>query len=270
MSMRISLILIILYSFQVHSGGPRRGSLSPTDIKKRIESTLSETSFKEIAYYSEKIREICPQDDCVVIGVGRSPTPFVSFLQITEDSKRSAFSLPLSQFRLSKQGISQEQRVKLYQYFDSFLPELSPNISTVALVDFTNSGESLLSAHSALEDYFDHKNVKLNIKSIALTLEEKLHRIRAYTQYLRVPMPVILELLPEQELFDHIFHQRYDPVSSHLKYPVLYDRVLDFPPEENKHFGRNYFLNLLSEKVKAYKQQNALKCLKIAREIFRY
>ena len=58
---------------------------------------LSNFEYQEIKKISKQIMEDCPPKSCVVIGVGRSPSPILAFLEQYEEGY--AHPLPLSNFR---------------------------------------------------------------------------------------------------------------------------------------------------------------------------
>lgn len=113
-----------------------------------------------IKLVSNRIQEFCPVDQCVVVGVGRSPTPFIAQLKIRHENY--AWNLPLSSFRFKMNDVNdfniltREELEELNQHFDTYLPtEAERRGRNILLVDFAASGLSLVAAKNYLNRYFD-------------------------------------------------------------------------------------------------------------------
>lgn len=111
----------------------------------------------------------CPVSECVIIGLGRSPAPFISELR---HGNNRAYNLPLSQFHFNRfeQILDSAAIETLYKHFDNSLGDLSSfKGKTILLLDYAQSGESLFSAQQHLDDFFIDRKIKTIIESIAIT-----------------------------------------------------------------------------------------------------
>lgn len=133
---------------------------------------VSSASFGIDRVEYERIRDIslfvANKPNVFVIGVGRSPTPFIAFLQ--EYRPNSAVNLPLSQFRYpTGTELSHEDERKLYQHLDRFIPsEQELEGKEIVLLDYAVSGESLLSFTRYFQKYLSNRNRHNTITPVAL------------------------------------------------------------------------------------------------------
>jgi hypothetical protein len=129
-----------------------------------------------------EIRNLCVQmlsryrvEDCLFIGIGRSPTPIIGFFQ--EARAAHARNLPLSQFRhrpvgraveIDEKKIDRYQALSdgalkaLYQHFDRFFlfDAEAWRRKKWVLVDFSQTGDTLVSAFDYLSAYLRHRKTK--------------------------------------------------------------------------------------------------------------
>lgn len=113
---------------------------------------------QNIQLISQAITEVCSPQDCLVIGIGRSPTPITVNLKEVV-SPNYAWNLPLSSFHHSIHGDSDlppPVLEKLFQHFKKFLPDLNVlQKRKLLLVDFVFSGASLISAKEHIREYYE-------------------------------------------------------------------------------------------------------------------
>ncbi|MEO5968792.1 MAG: hypothetical protein ABIQ95_02595 [Bdellovibrionia bacterium] len=166
-------------------------------------------SFQEISAVSEIITQECPPDACVVIGIGRSPSPFIAHLQ--NQKPGWAWNVPLSSFRYGMSGIkplSAELEEGLFDHFDRFLPPASELVGRqILLFDFTFSGDSVAATQTYLQKYSDQRNHSLQIKSLALVTyapseNEFWHPILRY--FVEISKKCNLAKLLHKQVFDSV------------------------------------------------------------------
>jgi hypothetical protein len=118
--------------------------------------------FESTKAVGEYLKSQCPPDHCAVIGVGRSPTPFIAYLQESTGNDHYAINLPLSRFRydvkwypqLSKRGMRY-----LFKHFDLYLSQLDrAQLKEVLVVDYAQTGVSLIAARRHIRTYFNRVN----------------------------------------------------------------------------------------------------------------
>ncbi|MBF0361325.1 MAG: phosphoribosyltransferase [Oligoflexia bacterium] len=118
-----------------------------------------EAEYIEIRDISLEILKRCPPKECIVIGIGRSPTPIIAFIHGLLESE-SAWNLPLSNFRYGRKKsqlqIAEGSKLEkhLFSHFNNHLPtkcEIADK--NILLVDFTDSGATLLAAEEYIKKY---------------------------------------------------------------------------------------------------------------------
>ncbi|MDR3606261.1 MAG: hypothetical protein P4M08_02645 [Oligoflexia bacterium] len=134
-------------------------------------ASVDPEEYQEIRDLSLKIFTHFPPDKHQFIGVGRSPTPILAFLQACPGVL--AMNLPLSQFRFAKYAVpSQENqngstyarpnhaRSDLDQHFDRFLLwKIRSGPEKWVLIDFSQKGHTLASLFPRLESYLRRRSV---------------------------------------------------------------------------------------------------------------
>lgn len=122
--------------------------------------------FEGIVAISNSIEKLCPSDECVVIGLGRSPTPLIAYLQLKRLEKKEkleyAWNLPLSSFRHGSGGRPKLEGAyleKLTQHFNIYFPNADELAGRrILLVDYGATGESLVGAALHLQDYLSARS----------------------------------------------------------------------------------------------------------------
>ena len=129
----------------------------------------------EIRVLCGKLLSRYAKSECLFIGIGRSPTPIIGYFQET----RSAFAmnLPLSRFRnrpgnkvrcsnkvqsARYQALNAAELKALYLHFDRFFLFNSRAWSSKRwlLIDFSQTGDTLVSAFDYLSAYLRHRKVE--------------------------------------------------------------------------------------------------------------
>ena len=132
---------------------------------------MSPTVSSESYLRSDKILKICPAPECIVIGLGRSPTPFMIEIENRIDN---SITLPLSSFRFNqfRHDLSPNEISYLHQHFDNIFGDLKKfENKTVVLIDYAQTAASLFATQQYLGDYFKKNVSNLKLSSIAITSE---------------------------------------------------------------------------------------------------
>jgi len=136
---------------------------------------IRQDEYAEIRAFCLQVLSRYPIDDCLFIGIGRSPTPMIGFFQ--EAGAAHAMNLPLSQFRHRPMGraveidekktdryqaLSESAVKALYQHFDRFFlfDAEAWRRKRWVLVDFSQTGDTLVSAFDYLSAYLRHRKTK--------------------------------------------------------------------------------------------------------------
>lgn len=170
-----------LNSTEVQLVHPTRTSITPTisesstGIKPsedgEIKGLLSEEVVQSIVTVSHIIQSICPPKDCLIVGIGRSPTPFAAYWQLK--SEGYFWNIPLSNFRNGlEEGVESKKDLinVLFDHFQKYLPlESEMNNRSVVVLDFSMSGRSLVHATFYMREYFRIKAIRSGtIKALAI------------------------------------------------------------------------------------------------------
>jgi HEAT repeat protein len=133
---------------------------------------LGEEEFKTIELIGIRIADACPKETCIVIGIGRSPTPIMAYLQAYDTAK--AINLPLSNFR--NKNLTNEQETILFNHFDKFIDpshELAGK-NEIIVLDLSTSGVSLSAAVFYIRKYVNtHLNLNIEIEPRAIVPQSK-------------------------------------------------------------------------------------------------
>lgn len=136
---------------------------------------LSITQLHEIKATAKEIEARCPQDSCYLVTVGRSPTPFNAYFQLT--GSMNVKSLPLSNFRYEvhdHQDLPPVLKAKLFRHFDRFLPTASElGERRILFLDFGVSGCSFLSFQKFIRHYRKSRGIRAEFQGILLRSPSK-------------------------------------------------------------------------------------------------
>lgn len=145
-----------------------------TEASEESTAVLSEDELKQVGMLARNIMKKYPPDQYHYLGLGKSPTPVMAFLQAYGERVNplvSATNMPLSKFGHRMSGMSsaerrvisgnelnEEQRNRLWEHFDNFVPgpdELEGK--SILLIDLVQSGKSLVATQRHLEQYLKER-----------------------------------------------------------------------------------------------------------------
>lgn len=124
---------------------------------------LGKEEFETIAKISTDISQECPKASCLVIGLGRSPTAIIAFLQANTETL--AINVPLSGIK----GTGPSEDIKankeiLFPHFDKFIDaQKLLNAQKLILLDYTITGKGFLGGAFYLKTHIEEDQVKLYI-----------------------------------------------------------------------------------------------------------
>lgn len=171
---------------------------------------LSNELYDQIVKTTEKALSVCGPG-CLMVGLGRSPTPIIAQAQI---QGQYAISMPLSDFRPlpgfnenSAQApkfpepydspqlapmfheLSAAEEALLFKHFDGFIGSRLNGLTRILLVDFSQSGASLYATQAYLEKWLSQKANAPELKSLSIgedtyaTYSSKMQNIWGVTSY---------------------------------------------------------------------------------------
>ncbi len=117
---------------------------------------VGKKEFESIEKVSQYILSRYPREEYTYIGLGRSPVPVMAYLQSEENTLIR--NLPLTDFKYPDEELSLQQKKRLFQHFDQFLPlqtELRGRTKLI-IIDLVIGGYTLFSAHHYLTDYLQN------------------------------------------------------------------------------------------------------------------
>ena len=146
---------------------------------------LGAVEYVQIRDVAMHIIEQYPPEQNIILGVGRSPTPLIAFLQNYDT--QYAYNVPLTGFRHRPAGVStpshpNQKRTELYRplfkgeikplfrHFDDHVPNaIQVGGKNVVLLDFTYSGDSLISAYFYVRAYLQSQQRPDTLTMLALS-----------------------------------------------------------------------------------------------------
>ncbi len=131
--------------------------------------TLERTEYEEIRALSRKIR---PSSTSVVIGIGQSSTPWVTYL--SELSPRSSFNFPLSGFRsLTPGSLTEDELTQLHDHLDAVFPAKEKvRNKKLILTDFANRGASFTNQQHYLLEWLKLRGYTNEVEWVAVCTVE--------------------------------------------------------------------------------------------------
>ena len=182
-------------------------------------SELSISSLAQINRLTQAIesKAVDPQN-IFVLGIGRSPGPFIAFEKAK--NPRQASNLPLSDFRygIGKPpygDLSPHQVQILFKHFDHFLPGISElNGKELLIIDYSFSGESVVAASRYLDRYFKARNRIQKVTAVAIVDPDFINEVTQETSKLN-GHPVEYVVLEHRA---NDFDPRKGPQDSELAY----------------------------------------------------
>lgn len=134
---------------------------------------ITSEEFREIKNVAEQVSE----PHSIIIGSGRSPTPIITYLQL---SGEKAFNLPFSHYRQYDPSEAFLDRVatRIDEHFDRFLP--SPEIlgdRKIIVTDFSVTSDSLITVAYHLRRYLRSKGLNNEVEAVAMCASEHREKI---------------------------------------------------------------------------------------------
>jgi len=143
---------------------------------------ITPPEFAEMQRVTDALLTRFPPDTHIYVGLGRSPAPIMAMLEAK--GIRGTHSLPLSSFRSHPEsrnwwgytwtyagyaGRLRDSLVdKLFRHFAHFLPNIAQlGQKNLVIMDYSESGLSLASAHSYLREYYKAQGYDGNILQVA-------------------------------------------------------------------------------------------------------
>jgi hypothetical protein len=225
----------------------------PSGLLSNSDKFLNPKRLDTILDVTAKILEYCPPQDCVVVGIGRSPTPFTA---VIEAINNDVMLIPLSNFRYALihddstdeyiPFLNKKERDRLYDHFDKYIINDQKLAGRkVKLLDFSISGRSIFGAQTYIDNYFTTNNRTIDISSLlicddtTLLHEDKVKKfddkaiVRGIQNYTLLPIepqhssnaPTFEQLmgqkpLPKRSLYDVLIDQSFDDYSPFSKFEV--------------------------------------------------
>ncbi len=152
----------------------------------RVAHILDRSDYIQIREASLRVLERCPQS-CLVVGIGRSPTPVTVFIENYEPGR--AINLPLSNFRHHPEAdvifpepyndanfadtfrpLTKTEESTVFQHVDEhLLKRLRPEHKEILLLDVSEVGASLFSAERYIRKFFQARGIRIGVRSFAFT-----------------------------------------------------------------------------------------------------
>jgi hypothetical protein len=180
-----------------------------------LDALLTESKLHEIESISNEVLMMAPPKS-LIVGIGRSPTPFISSIQIRFPQR--ALNVPFSTKVLK--GLSTEQKnLVTDEILENYLwPYLDSNLQEVVLIDHMATGSSLMAAEQILNKFLLKKNSSIKVSAIAISTSkfEMLHHnsFQLYNHSIEV-----IYLPATSEVLSDLLHSRYDEWAQFSEFP---------------------------------------------------
>jgi hypothetical protein len=172
----------------------------------------------------------CPPDDCLIVGVGRSPVPIT--MMANELAPNSAINFPISQLRSNPHKIHQdvadkvqaqiEQR-KVHSLMEEFITsKRAKNVKKVLVLDFISTGESIVSFHAHLEDYMKVIDADTEVKSFGLVRDENTQFYK-YAKEFKVKNMVTYPLKSNTKLYKGMSYSLFEDYAEYDRNAISED-----------------------------------------------
>ncbi len=147
-------------------------NISSTEALEPREEYLIESSYTQIRSLTHSLVTEFPPSKHIYVGVGRSPTPLIAFLQSID--KKAAINLPLSNFRYGGSDqieMNRESLELIHQHFEKVFSQYKGKGKTIVFIDYIESGKTLFSVQKYYNQF--KKNKRGMPKALSAGLSER-------------------------------------------------------------------------------------------------
>ena len=130
---------------------------------------FADDEYQQIRALSISLLRRFPPDNFYYLGLGRSPTPVIAFL---EASYIPSATIPLSAFRYGTENqpeLAEDKISDLDNHFERFLPK--PEVlgtKELLIIDYTDSGQSLVAGLNYIKKYYANFSENIVIKKLGI------------------------------------------------------------------------------------------------------
>lgn len=242
-SINIQFLLILFLAISCSSIQNNNRSISsePVDVNG-LEFKITDTVYQEIRKVSNEILEVCPPETCILIALGRSPTPFMAEIDAVVPNTET---IPLNSFRYNKLNneLSPTFERSLTTHFKAVLSKMENfEGKKVVLLDYAQGGSSLFSAQQYLQSFFEHNVSDFELSSLAITgkQNQSINTIHETAKEYGITKYSEIKLSDNGDLGGLLREQFFDRFSRY-KQVDTYDWGL-FAPTNRQHYELKYFL----------------------------
>lgn len=218
---------------------------------------IDNKTFKEIAKVSEEIIENCPPRDCLILGIGRSPTPILAFLEASGNTNVS--SIPLTGFRYNpfdETSLLPNEEDELFKHFDRFVKDNIDSKKKIVVVDFSVSGRSAFAATSYLKKYLKEKEHKIKVSPVIVSKESSIFNssVGRTSKSYKVESFTHIELEKDSTLGGQMLRSKYDNLSPYGTYeaygtyrpdPIKKKQYLDLVEKMKSKISKKKFIGAI-------------------------
>lgn len=202
----------------------------------KTQANIGFAEFLSIQNAAKNILKSFPKDEYAYIGVGRSPTPVIAYLQT--ESNVLAKNLPLSDFRFNIPRLSGRpylplkdfEIIDLFKHFDQFLPnQVEMNGKTkMLLIDFIFTGSTLVSAAVHVDMYLKNRQRNLTFdlfgmgfKGIGLEMKLKENLRCPFFQQIH-----FFEISYTDPFLEKMFYKKYSGYAQYPRFSFYYPKTV--------------------------------------------
>lgn len=189
----------------------------------------------------EEMKKRCPPQECLFVGIGRSPTIFTSAMRLQDGLE--VVDIPLTGFRYVAKPeheiprmtymLGRDKRDILYAHFDNYLPkELTKK--KIMLIDFSVSGGSIASASDHMELFLkDYRKLSAPPELSVFVLtgdDQQIKYIEELFDYRKITHRHILGLdSAYPDIYRLLYDQEFDDLARHGSFNIRdYYSVADY------------------------------------------
>jgi hypothetical protein len=194
--------------------------------------------YDQLNVIAEAILAQCPPENCIFIGIGGSPTPFLAYFEVKIPGY--AWNVPLSVKALKELVLDDSILAHLDQYFPKVHPThptVQKDIKKVMLFDYVYTGQSARIIMNIFRDYIKRRLPGTELNFLFITAHENEKNIPAGANALSAPSDsLIISVLHDTQL-KRIYrpYPNFDPTKARSISSGLNPKFFELVEKMRKH-----------------------------------
>lgn len=178
---------------------------------------ISPEEFATLQQIGHGLLQFCPPAQCLIIGIGRSPTPVHAYFSGFGFLNNYFWNIPLTAFRYGTDSpdLALSQRKQVFEHFGRYAPpaEVSKG-KRLVLVDFAGiKGQSLISAQRYLGEFLLERGTDRPLEEVAIVSE-------SLEPHLMPEIKKVIAIRDEDPLLLRLKNEKYDDQAPYGSYSL--------------------------------------------------